>query len=171
MHCFQPRRPILSLAFPSPSPHSRLGARPSPASSPARDPIVRAARWRSARSPPRPARRLPARAFARAPVAPRALARLLLVDPISARVGGGGLPRRLPPRAPLLPSRAALDAFLASASLDEVCSAALAVRALGPDPLVVTFSPKVFVPLTRACRDACGYCTFAADPRPPRACT
>ena len=69
-----------------------------------------------------------------------------------------------PPPLPLLPSRAALDAFLASASLDEVCSAALAVRALGPDPLVVTFSPKVFVPLTRACRDACGYCTFAADP-------
>ena len=73
-------------------------------------------------------------------------------------------PAASPPPLPLLPSRAALDAFLASASLDEVCSAALAVRALGPDPLVVTFSPKVFVPLTRACRDACGYCTFAADP-------
>jgi len=28
----------------------------------------------------------------------------------------------------------------------------------------VTFSPKVFVPLTRLCRDRCGYCTFATAP-------
>ena len=28
----------------------------------------------------------------------------------------------------------------------------------------MTFSPKVFIPLTRACRDSCGYCTFAKDP-------
>lgn len=31
-------------------------------------------------------------------------------------------------------------------------------------PGVVTYSPKVFIPLTRLCRDRCGYCTFAADP-------
>ena len=30
----------------------------------------------------------------------------------------------------------------------------------------VTFSPKVFLPLTRLCRDSCGYCTFAQPPRP-----
>jgi len=29
----------------------------------------------------------------------------------------------------------------------------------------VTYSPKVFVPLTRLCRDVCHYCTFAAPPR------
>ena len=29
---------------------------------------------------------------------------------------------------------------------------------------VVTFSPKVFAPLTRACRDACGYCAFVETP-------
>ena len=29
----------------------------------------------------------------------------------------------------------------------------------------VTFSPKVFLPLTRLCRDRCGYCTFATAPR------
>jgi FO synthase len=29
----------------------------------------------------------------------------------------------------------------------------------------VTFSPKVFIPLTRLCRDRCGYCTFATAPR------
>jgi 7,8-didemethyl-8-hydroxy-5-deazariboflavin synthase CofH subunit/7,8-didemethyl-8-hydroxy-5-deazariboflavin synthase CofG subunit len=28
----------------------------------------------------------------------------------------------------------------------------------------VTFSPKVFVPLTQLCRDRCGYCTFAKAP-------
>ena len=29
---------------------------------------------------------------------------------------------------------------------------------------IVTFSPKVFIPLTRLCRDFCGYCTFRQDP-------
>ncbi|MGB8198209.1 MAG: 7,8-didemethyl-8-hydroxy-5-deazariboflavin synthase CofG, partial [Pseudonocardiaceae bacterium] len=29
----------------------------------------------------------------------------------------------------------------------------------------VTYSPKVFVPLTMLCRDRCGYCTFAHAPR------
>ena len=28
----------------------------------------------------------------------------------------------------------------------------------------VTFSPKVFIPLTMLCRDRCGYCTFAQPP-------
>ena len=28
-----------------------------------------------------------------------------------------------------------------------------------------TYSPKVFIPLTRLCRDRCGYCTFATAPR------
>src|SRR2546426_6460837 len=28
----------------------------------------------------------------------------------------------------------------------------------------VTFSPKVFIPLTQLCRDRCGYCTFAQPP-------
>ena len=29
----------------------------------------------------------------------------------------------------------------------------------------ITYSPKVFIPLTRLCRDRCGYCTFAWPPR------
>ena len=29
----------------------------------------------------------------------------------------------------------------------------------------VTYSPKVFIPLTKLCRDRCGYCTFAESPR------
>ncbi|MEX1147693.1 MAG: 7,8-didemethyl-8-hydroxy-5-deazariboflavin synthase CofG, partial [Sphingomonadales bacterium] len=30
---------------------------------------------------------------------------------------------------------------------------------------IVTYSPKVFLPLTRLCRDHCHYCTFAVTPR------
>jgi FO synthase len=30
----------------------------------------------------------------------------------------------------------------------------------------ITFSKKVFIPLTKLCRDSCGYCTFAHPPRP-----
>jgi len=29
---------------------------------------------------------------------------------------------------------------------------------------VITYSPKVFIPVTRLCRDRCGYCTFAQPP-------
>ena len=31
-------------------------------------------------------------------------------------------------------------------------------------PGVVTYSPKVFVPVTRLCRDRCHYCTFVTTP-------
>ena len=31
---------------------------------------------------------------------------------------------------------------------------------------LITYSPKVFVPLTKLCRDVCHYCTFAQPPRP-----
>lgn len=34
-------------------------------------------------------------------------------------------------------------------------------RGLGP---IITYSPKVFIPLTRLCRDRCHYCTFVASP-------
>src|SRR5215475_9892289 len=33
----------------------------------------------------------------------------------------------------------------------------------------VTFSAKVFIPLTTLCRDYCGYCTFRKDPGEPGA--
>jgi len=45
---------------------------------------------------------------------------------------------------------------------DELLAAARAKRR--GDGLV-TYSPKVFVPLTTLCRDVCGYCTFARPPR------
>src|SRR6266568_8256415 len=34
----------------------------------------------------------------------------------------------------------------------------------------ITFSPKVFIPLTMLCRDHCGYCTFAKPPARLDAC-
>ena len=41
---------------------------------------------------------------------------------------------------------------------------ARALRARGTGTRI-TYSPKVFVPLTTLCRDVCGYCTFARPPR------
>ena len=38
------------------------------------------------------------------------------------------------------------------------------LRERGHGP-VVTFSPKVFIPLTKLCRDVCHYCTFAQPPK------
>ncbi|HET7479999.1 MAG TPA: 7,8-didemethyl-8-hydroxy-5-deazariboflavin synthase CofG, partial [Rubrobacteraceae bacterium] len=42
-------------------------------------------------------------------------------------------------------------------------AAGLRDRTFGPR---VTYSRKVFIPLTKLCRDNCGYCTFAHPPRP-----
>ncbi|MFO7573122.1 MAG: 5-amino-6-(D-ribitylamino)uracil--L-tyrosine 4-hydroxyphenyl transferase CofH [Gaiellaceae bacterium] len=50
---------------------------------------------------------------------------------------------------------------LLAAPLEELL---LEARRLRTGPLV-TYSPKVFVPLTTLCRDVCGYCTFARPPR------
>jgi FO synthase len=46
-------------------------------------------------------------------------------------------------------------------STDELCAEARELRGGS----VVTFSPKVFIPLTKLCRDVCHYCTFARPPR------
>src|SRR4029079_1336577 len=35
----------------------------------------------------------------------------------------------------------------------------------------ITYSKKVFIPLTNLCRDYCGYCTFRKDPGQPGART
>ncbi len=47
--------------------------------------------------------------------------------------------------------------------LDDLMAEASAVRDLAHGRRV-TYSPKVFIPLTRLCRDRCGYCTFATAP-------
>ncbi len=47
-------------------------------------------------------------------------------------------------------------------------SAATEIRALGKGT-TVSFSKKVFIPLTTLCRDYCSYCTFRKDPGQPGA--
>ncbi|MBC9733718.1 bifunctional FO biosynthesis protein CofGH [Nocardioides marmotae] len=70
---------------------------------------------------------------------------------------------------------AALDVAEATAllaatgpDLDRLCAAAAKVRDAGLVAAgragVVTYSPKVFVPVTRLCRDRCHYCTFVETP-------
>ena len=58
---------------------------------------------------------------------------------------------------------AASFAAVDDASLDDLCRVAAQLRDQGKGN-TVTFSPKVFIPLTRLCRDFCGYCTFRQDP-------
>jgi FO synthase len=50
------------------------------------------------------------------------------------------------------------------AALDALCAVAARVRD-GAYGGRVTYSRKVFIPLSHLCRDACGYCTFAWPPR------
>jgi FO synthase len=50
---------------------------------------------------------------------------------------------------------------LVDVPVDELCSRAQELRR----ETVVTYSPKVFIPLTKLCRDVCHYCTFARPPR------
>src|SRR3979411_2782697 len=45
----------------------------------------------------------------------------------------------------------------------DLLAAAAAARDAGWGNLV-TYSPKVFIPLTKLCRDVCHYCTFARPP-------
>jgi FO synthase len=54
------------------------------------------------------------------------------------------------------------------ADLDRLTAAAAKVRDAGlvhaGRPGVVTYSPKVFIPITKLCRDRCHYCTFVETP-------
>jgi FO synthase len=61
----------------------------------------------------------------------------------------------------MLADRMVSAADVLEAPLEELLAKARRLRA-GP---LVTYSPKVFIPLTTLCRDVCGYCTFARPPR------
>ncbi len=52
--------------------------------------------------------------------------------------------------------------------LDELCEIAAEFRRRGTGTRI-TYSRKVFIPLTRLCRDRCHYCTFAGPPHPGEA--
>lgn len=59
------------------------------------------------------------------------------------------------------------DEALVAVARDAPLPALLAAARARRDQMfgdVVTYSPKVFIPLTRLCRDRCGYCTFATTP-------
>ncbi len=64
---------------------------------------------------------------------------------------------------PSLSQLISVNASLANNSTDELLAAAARIRddAHGSR---ITYSPKVFIPLTMLCRDQCGYCTFAQPP-------
>lgn len=66
---------------------------------------------------------------------------------------------------PLASTSTALLADAACAARD----ADPAFRQRGGASRLATFSPKAFLPLTRLCRDACGYCTFVRQPDGARA--
>jgi len=55
-------------------------------------------------------------------------------------------------------------AALAAMPLDAVMAEAASLRDVGHGRLV-SYSRKVFIPLTKLCRDVCHYCTFAERPR------
>ena len=69
-------------------------------------------------------------------------------------------------------SRAAACRLLRASDdiLPSLLAAAQAARARFK-PQVITYSRKVFLPLTNLCRDYCGYCTFRRDPGSPGAHT
>ena len=56
------------------------------------------------------------------------------------------------------------DLAILDAPLEDLLAEARRLRALGHGSLI-TYSPKVFIPLTKLCRDVCHYCTFAQPPR------
>ena len=70
------------------------------------------------------------------------------------------------------PDAAEAEALLdtPTARLPALLDAASAVRDRGRGRRI-TFSAKVFIPLTTLCRDYCGYCTFRKDPGEPGAFT
>ena len=62
-----------------------------------------------------------------------------------------------------------LRRIAAAEPLDALMARAALVRDAGHGALV-TYSRKVFIPLTRLCRDVCSYCTFARPPQKGERC-
>jgi FO synthase len=68
----------------------------------------------------------------------------------------------------LVLDRASVLLLAEQTPLPGLLSIATAIRARGKGT-VITFSKKVFIPLTTLCRDYCSYCTFRKDPGQPGA--
>lgn len=63
-----------------------------------------------------------------------------------------------------LPSTEQVHHLAGNQSLEWLCDLASDLRDKGHGN-IVTYSKKVFIPLTRLCRDVCHYCTFATTPK------
>jgi FO synthase len=74
------------------------------------------------------------------------------------------------PGAKPISREAACRLLRADADMPSLLAAAQLARARFK-PGVITYSRKVFLPLTNLCRDYCGYCTFRRDPSEPGAHT
>jgi FO synthase len=76
--------------------------------------------------------------------------------------------RRARDGATLDPVEATVLLHARGTDLTDLCATAARVRDAGLEaagrPGVITYSRKVFIPLTRLCRDRCHYCTFATTP-------
>ena len=116
-----------------------------------------------------------------APAEPSATTRLLdlmgISDPVSDISEGlkGLVDAALQPRIGAwekTPPVSALETYRLAGSTPEdlrpLCRAASLIRDAGRGR-TVSFSPKVFIPLTRLCRDFCGYCTFRQAPHETKA--
>ena len=55
------------------------------------------------------------------------------------------------------------SSLLSSYELGDLMQKAREIR--GDDSKIITYSKKVFIPLTELCRDVCHYCTFAKAPK------
>ncbi|GAB4086677.1 bifunctional FO biosynthesis protein CofGH [Myceligenerans cantabricum] len=97
------------------------------------------------------------------------------MDEIVAEVPAAPTPRQTARALARAERGAALDveetaALLAATGdeLDRLCAVAARVRDAGlvetGRPGTTTYSPKVFIPVTRLCRDRCHYCTFVETP-------
>ena len=82
----------------------------------------------------------------------------------------GGCPDHLLTRAQAGSPLTVADALLLAerAPTAELLAAARAIRARAKGA-TISYSRKVFIPLTTLCRDYCGYCTFRKDPGEPGA--
>jgi len=89
--------------------------------------------------------------------------------PLTSVVSSSTVNRRQPSLTRLLHGGALSEAEalglveIGAEGMDELCGVAAELRDRGRGR-VITFSPKVFIPLTRLCRDFCGYCTFRQSP-------
>src|SRR5437867_1388970 len=104
-------------------------------------------------------RRTPSDSCHEVPMRPPAAARATLLEALHRALAGGDL------------TAEEAVALLADVTLTDDLLAAAAARRTRFWGRTVSYSPKVFLPVTNLCRDRCTYCTFRKDPEDPDAWT